>query len=164
MAVLSGQKALAEDPEINRPSVSLVQISGQSIANTTNTAITFTGEIVDTHGWHSTSVNTTRVTPTVAGYYLCIGQVAWTANTTGDRSCKFRKNGSALDGAPYGSAAALNGAAFLHGTVSAMAVIQCNGATDYIELWATQNSGGALSTVYVSTDVSSVMTIFYMHS
>lgn len=164
MVAAGGQKILASDAEINRPSVTLIQTVTQSPANTTPTAITFTSEIIDSNGWHSNVSNTSRVVPSIAGWYMCWGQVAWTANTTGDRNAKFRKNGAALDGAPYGSAAALNGAAYLHGTSFAMAVIFCNGTTDYIELWGAQNSGGALSTVYVATDISSMMTVFYMHS
>lgn len=41
----------------------------QSIPHNTNTALLFGGEDIDTHGFHSVSVNTGRITPTVAGIY-----------------------------------------------------------------------------------------------
>ncbi len=41
----------------------------QSIPHNTNTALLFGGEDIDTHGFHSVSVNTGRITPTIAGTY-----------------------------------------------------------------------------------------------
>lgn len=164
MAVLAGDLADASVPEVNRPTLAAYQTVTQSINNTTATAITMTSEVIDSENGHSNVSNTSRYTPTKAGYYLCIGQVAWGLNTTGDRTAQFRKNGATLDGAPYGSEPALNGAAFLFGGSYAMAVIFCNGTTDYIELWGNQNSGAALSTAYSAGGTSSFMSIFYMHS
>jgi hypothetical protein len=61
------------DYTVNRPSLTLTQQSAQSISNNTTTALTFGAGSeagVGTYaGWHSTSVNTSRISPTTAGYY-----------------------------------------------------------------------------------------------
>ncbi len=138
-----------------KPYFHVYQIVVQSLADATDAAITFTAEIVDTMGAHSNSVQTTRVTPTVAGFYGLKGRVMFDVNINGDRGAHFRKNGNKLDGANYGSAPALNGAGFLYGSCTCEATIFCNGTTDYIELWGAQNRGGALNTAYNANGASS---------
>jgi hypothetical protein len=162
-APTSGSKLVASDPEFQRPSFAAYQVTTQSVTNTVATAITMTAEVLDTINGHSNSSLTSRYTPSVPGYYMCIGQVAWALSTAGDRNAQFRKNGATLDGAPYGSEPALNGAAFIFGGSYAMAVILCNGTTDYIELFGNQNSGGALNTAYSAGGTSSFMSIWWMH-
>jgi len=144
----------AANAKVGRPYLHAYQSSTQSIANTTDTAITMGAEILDTISGHSTVSNTSRYTPNVAGYYRCIGNVAWAGSTAGDRAAQFRLNGSAAaTNAPYAPMPALNGAAFLGGSSGlAVATFQMNGTTDYIELWGSQNSGGSLSTNVTGTN------------
>lgn len=82
-----------------RPFMRLVQQAAQSMADATDTALTFgTGsEIHDTHGFHSTSVNTSRAIPTVAGIYRIKGVLSVPALTTyASLQVTIRKNGSLL--------------------------------------------------------------------
>ena len=143
---------------MNRPYFHGWQSTVQSIPNLTPTAITYTNEELDNISGHSNSTNTSRFTPSIAGRYLCLGQTIFAANVMGDRTATFRKNGATLDSAPYTGEPALNGAVFLPGFSGiAIATISCNGTTDYIEMWANQNSGGALNTFATAGAVNSWM-------
>lgn len=59
--------------------------SAQALGNGVYTALTWssTEEIYDTDGMHSTSTNTSRITPTTAGLYLFTFQDAVSGTTTG---------------------------------------------------------------------------------
>jgi hypothetical protein len=61
-----------EDYTIRKPLVRLIQSVVQSIPHDTDTAFTFTAgsEDIDTHGFHDETTNPSRITPSVAGYYL----------------------------------------------------------------------------------------------
>lgn len=148
---------------VNRPYFHGWQSVVQTITNLTPLAMTFTNEEVDNINGHSTSVNPSRYLPNIAGRFLCLGQTIYAGNVTGDRTAAFRKNGATLDSAPYTGAAGLNGAAFLPGFSGiAVATISCNGTTDYIELWANQNSGGNLNTFAAAGATNSWMICTWM--
>lgn len=111
----------------------------QSIPNSTYTAISFDGELFDTHGFHD-GTNPTRLTiPTgLAGYYLI------------EALCVFNGGGG---GSARISTVALNGTDFFlqagSGTTSSTHVPQATvyylDEGDYIELWAFQDSGGSFN-------------------
>jgi hypothetical protein len=138
----------------NRPNVRLALTANQSIANITNTAILFGAgtEVRDVSGWHSTSANTSRVTPNLSGIFLCLGRIYWAAsleNPSGDRRAYIEKN-SGLDGnwsrnfpRATGGAYPGTGAAGVSHDVSG--VVSLNGTTDYVELGCYQSSGVALN-------------------
>lgn len=130
-----------EDLTINRPMVRLVQASAQSMADNTATAISFTTEELDTNGFHDPVTNNTRLTPNVAGWYDVRGTYfSATLTTPVDIFVYLRKNLSPVpSGARIGIGAALP-------SVSAQALIEFNGSTDYVELVGTQNSAGAANT------------------
>jgi len=105
------------------------------------TALTFNTETSDT-GMHSTSVNTSRITVPSdgAGWYSIGGTVRFAANTTGYREIKVTLNGTtdiAVMRVPN-SGATDDARVTIH-TEYPLAV------GDYVELNATQNSGGALN-------------------
>lgn len=135
------------------------QITTQSLANMTWSVITFTAEAYDPWGFHSTSVNTSRITPVFAGTYKVLGQVAYAPNTAGDRAAQVRKNGLTVDSMPYGPAPALNGAGFASGVAMCFGTVSVNGTTDYLELYANQNSGGSLNTSYGSGNTNSFLIV-----
>ena len=109
-----------------------------SIANATETNITFGAgtEIVDVSNWHSTSTNTERITPNVAGIYL-VGA------------------GLTLDYAGMTTAQRLYGRIYKNTTgeaeqsvfcadyagVHMTEIISLNGSTDYVKLMTFQNTG-----------------------
>jgi hypothetical protein len=120
----------------------LTKSGNQSLANNTLTALTFDTEELDTDGFHSTVSNTSRITIPAGkgGKYLIIGQVSFTANTTGLRNFKIIKNGGA-DGhdieIPTSSVSNANG--FAQQDILDLV------ATDYIEIFAQQSSGTSLN-------------------
>lgn len=130
---------------VTRPYLHAYQTAAQTFSNATFAAVTMGGELVDTITGHSTSVNTSRYTPNIAGNYLCLGQIAFDGNATGQRVAQFRKNGSAVTGSGYAGFAGF-APGFAVNTAFSLATINVNGSTDYIELWGTQNSGGSLGT------------------
>jgi hypothetical protein len=127
----------------NVPIFVAYQSGAQSIANNTLAALSLDATVIDSYGGHSNTVNNSRYTPTVAGYYLVIGSYGQAANGAGNRFVLIYKNGTRVNLGQAGGAAA--GAANT-GSIQSAALVQCNGSTDYIEVWAFQSSGGALNT------------------
>lgn len=149
MAVASGgiitaadmNRALRGGPE--RPACIVRRASGSmphSIANN-GAVVPWDVETLDTHGWHSTSSNTSRITPNVAGWFELTAVLTWAnSSATGRRATAFRKNGagtvypSIILGTTVGNTATYGGIE-----------LDANGTTDYFECFAYQNSGGGLN-------------------
>jgi hypothetical protein len=137
---------------LSKPIGKAVQGTSQTLADNTFTAITLGTEDFDTHNFHSTSSNTSRVTPTVAGYYRFSGTVSFESQTTGvGIDVHFRKNGTTE----------LTPTVRIPGTSTIAAqqvtvLIPCNGSTDYVELMARQDSAGSDNT-QVSLPITSVV-------
>lgn len=113
----------------------------QSVPITTQTAILLQTEDYDTHGFHSTSVNTSRITPTIPGYYRFFGTAWFAGSTAVANQTVFRKNG-VTNLAP---AWRQTGDAIGTHSMGPIIVTQpMNGTTDYMELTAIL--GVALST------------------
>lgn len=113
----------------------------QALTTATFTALTFNTEDIDTDGFHSTVSNTSRITiPTGKdGKYLVTPQVRFEGNATGRRILALYKNGvlvalNQFEQNPNTGAITV-GNSFLISLV----------ATDYIELFAYQTSGGNLN-------------------
>ena len=113
----------------------------QTISTATATAITFDTEDIDTDGFHSIVSNTSRITiPSgKGGKYQVTPQVRSEANSTGRRIVALYKNGSIIllnqfEQVPSATGAVTVGNSFIISLV----------ATDYIELYFTQTSGGNL--------------------
>lgn len=145
--VATGGKWLANDINtlitltLNRPLVRLIQQAAQSIATTTDTALTFGAgsEDIDTHGFHDTSTNNTRITPTVAGYYQLYGVVWWgNADNITSYHAGIGKNGSVAARQRTLMPATLLPAATTR-SINAAAILSANGTTDYFELFGQQN-------------------------
>lgn len=153
---LTGQRFTADALNVlfNKPIGRLVQQSTQSLADNTYTAITFgTGSTVyDSHGFHSESTNTSRITPTIAGYYRFFGTGFFgTESSPVSAVVTFRQNASTF----YAGTGRLSGF-----TIAWSGMAQCdilmNGTTDYVELMMLQDSAGAIST-NVSSQFSSAV-------
>jgi hypothetical protein len=123
--------------------VALTNSAVQTIGTGSNDVLTFDTESFDTDAFHSTSVNTSRITipAGLGGYYRISAEVSFASNATGLRSCKVYKNGvptwhssvtSVNTGNP--SSVTLN---FIDNFI----------ATDYLTMIALQTSGGNLDTV-----------------
>jgi hypothetical protein len=112
-----------------------------SVANNTVTALTFDSERYDTTSFHSTSVNTGRLTAPTDGYYAIGAHIVHDANATGVRSLFLRLNGATFIGAIEVNAGTTGG----RGTVLSVSTTYQLSATDYVEVIAYQTSGGALN-------------------
>lgn len=122
-----------------RPVCRLTQVAaGTNLVDSTNTAISFDGEDLDTHGFHSPSVNPTRITPTVAGVYRFYGTVmvpgAVDYLTLGACIAKNGTNQAVFTRIQPGATSAQR-------SVSATdTVLTMNGTTDYCELIGYQDN------------------------
>jgi hypothetical protein len=132
------------------------QTSAQSCTNAAWVSVTMDVETLDSDAGHSTVTNTNRYTPTVPGTYLVMGTVAFAGSATTQRAARLTLNGTVIVGA---AAAGACGSSWWCGT--AMDLIPCNGTTDWVEVQASQDSGGTINT-YTGTDFNSALRVFWM--
>lgn len=125
---------------VNRPTCKLALTGTQAVATGSNVAIAFAvgTEIFDDLNWHSTSVNTSRITPTYAGRYLVTGQASWPAAASSARRVMVLKNGGFTT-----MWNAITTAAEITQTITDE--IEMNGTTDYLNLSLFQDSGGSVN-------------------
>lgn len=144
----------------SRPMFHAVQTVAQTIGNGAFTALTFTTEVVDNYGGHSTSTNNDRYTIQVDGWYQLTGGTGWvaSASTTTQRGSSWYKNGNQLDGSQVLFTA---GANTTLQQVARTMFVSCV-AGDYIELRAYQNTGGNLNTDVAFNGVYSSMSILWV--
>jgi hypothetical protein len=111
-----------------------------SVANTTETSISWTAEAWDVGNLHDLATNPTRFTvPTGGdGLYFVEGQVQFAANATGIRSVRIYVNGAIVARNDY-PAGTTDGLSFQ--VTAVLALI----AADYVEVKVYQSSGGALN-------------------
>lgn len=115
----------------------------QSIANSTATAVVWNTETSDSASLHSTSVNTSRMTiPSgEGGTYLIVGYIDWAANATGVRQAYLRlSTGSLVLTNVIDNAVAGGGT-----TPQVVTAVYPLAAGEYVEVVASQTSGGALN-------------------
>lgn len=145
MTVFGGDIILASDlnevynASVDRPLCVVTKSTVTSIDNNGENLVWDT-ETVDTHAWHSTSVNTGRITPLKAGWVEFRAVVFFASNATGRRGVAIRENGGTLY---YGQIIPGSSA----GTIGVMVAreFEVDGSTDYYEVFAYQDSGGALN-------------------
>ena len=112
-----------------------------SIANNTPTVLTMDSESWDSGGMHSTSVNTSRLTVPSGGggKYVIGGGVNFPANATGTRWAAILLNGTTVL-----AKVETPGNASIDANLNPSTVYVLN-ATDYVELYVYQSSGGNLN-------------------
>lgn len=141
---------------LNPPTAAYQQTSSQSIATSTQTAITWPTPVLDPYGGYAAGTPT-RYTAQVAGYYLISGSVSYVLNTAGNRLAEIHKNGVAAAVVQGAVPATTTGNA---ATVAVTGLIYMNGTGDYIELFAYQNSGAPVGTTASVTSLN----IIWMHA
>ena len=114
--------------------------STQTLANNTYTALTFNSETIDTDGFHSTTVNTSRLTiPTgLGGRYAITVSPKFAPSAVGIRTGAVYKNGGVL---LYLSEVIGSATAYVSNNVTYLVDLA---AGDFIELVPVQTSGGNL--------------------
>lgn len=133
----SGNVTLSSADLKSTPAFLAVQGSDQSISNNTITKAQINTEEFDTDGCYDNSTNY-RFTPTTAGKYLCFAQLNIGNGVTNDICHVYLyKNGSmakqSFDRFPSTGDIA----------VTCTGIISFNGTTDYLEMYARQNTGGS---------------------
>jgi hypothetical protein len=126
------------------PMCKLSQNTAQTITNNSPTPITFTGvEEYDPTGMHDPASNTSRITPTKAGWYLITGAVPFPSRTDWTMlMCYALKGGNALNPAGrIGLAGSTNNLQMVSFTTFA----PFNGSTEYVELVASAQNAAAAS-------------------
>lgn len=133
---------------LGKPVGQLATTTTQSIPNSAFTGVQFNSSSLDNYAGHSNVTNNSRYTAQVAGTYILSGALIFAANATGFRELTWYRNGIELTNArsvwpnPSG---ATSGSLYLP-AFPVSAVIG-----DYFEMFAFQNSGGALATAGPST-------------
>jgi hypothetical protein len=133
----------ALDEQFDPPMGRLRQGTTQTgLASAAVVAITFAAtDELDTHGFHDPASSNTKVTPTVPGWYDVRGGVSLAGQTdfTVVQAVIGKSGASFLAPAhritPSASAQSL--------VLPVQALVQCNGTTDYFELYASATRSGA---------------------
>ena len=137
--------------QVGAPAFSAYSNSAQTISAATLTKIQFNTELFDTNSNYDTS--TYRFTPTVAGYY----QVNTSVNFGTARTLyivSIYKNGSR----GVGGENIFTGSLSANSSLNCQNILQMNGTTDYLEIFAYVDSGtNAISTGQNNTYFSAAM-------
>lgn len=142
------------------PVAVVYQITVQSVPNGTWTSVNFDGTILDTDNQHSNSVNNSRLTAQVAGWYVPAGCGAFASSSASARGVKFAKNGTVIQGTTTFAPPVSTGNATAYPACALPVFLNIG---DYIELQVSQSTGGALNT-FNSADIASTCTLFWLHS
>jgi len=122
----------------------ILENSAMAIPASVGTNVTFSTEVLDPLGWHSTSVNTSRVTPNIAGYYLVTMQLN-DISGAGNTRALLRCNKNGTDISPIRIQMDTDGSFDDFGISG---YVSLNGTTDYLEMNILQaNSGNASRTI-----------------
>jgi hypothetical protein len=124
------------------PACRVYNSANESISNTTDVAVTFNSERYDNAAVHSTSSNTSRLTiPTGGGgKYLVGASWQWALSAAGNyRQAKIKQNASTFVAFQTSQPSAS------HASEATICALDSYVATDYAELYAKQDSGGALN-------------------
>lgn len=126
----------------NVPTAHILQTTAQTIHNSTDTAIIFNFARVDTWaGWESGKP--TRYTAVVPGLYAMSSNVIWAAVATNRRYSYFKVNGTSQ---VPGSASDIASTLTNNLTVVTPTVVQYLNVGDYVEVYASQDTGSDLAT------------------
>ncbi|WP_030237922.1 hypothetical protein [Streptomyces sp. NRRL S-350] len=140
---------------LNRPVFRGVQAAAQSIPNTTVTPVAIDTTVIDTYGGHSNTVNNSRYTAQIAGWYLLIGSVGMGTSSSGARLARLHKNGSLIAASQFGIP---NPSWDITTAIQTLAIVQL-AVGDYVEVAAYQASGGALT-----TNGDCALTVLWIHA
>jgi len=132
------QTMLAGSVAGNGPAFSAYRSTNQTANTATWTKVQANTEEFDTNSNYDNATNY-RFTPTVAGYYQINGEVKMTG-AAAILITSIYKNGSEFKRGTQSGSAASSGQA---SAVSAL--VYFNGSSDYVELYAYQDSGSTLS-------------------
>jgi hypothetical protein len=134
----------------NRCKVGVGSVSGMTISNTTDTAITLSDEKFDVGSLHDNATNNTRITipsGATAGLWIFKAEIDWDSNATGERRLRIVKNGATT----IGGTIMVGSGGTLGPTQQALGFDDSPTSGDYYEAFVYQDSGGNLGIAKSST-------------
>ncbi|MET8627926.1 hypothetical protein ABZW30_30005 [Kitasatospora sp. NPDC004669] len=140
---------------LNPPVFRGYQSTSQSVPANAVTPLAIDTVIVDSYGGHSTTVNTSRYTAQVPGWYLVIGGAGFGTSSTGARLVRIHKNGALIPASQFGVP---NPSPDITTAVQSSALVYL-AAGDYVEANGYQSSGAPLS-----TDNDTSLTVLWWHA
>lgn len=127
---------------LNPPSFVGYQATTQSFGANAWNSLTLDAETYDNYNGHSNSVNNSRYTCQVPGWYTCQGVYTPSGNASGFRAVRLTKNGNpVLGSAKYSEQPDGSGMGIITPTKDIQLAVG-----DYVEVQGWQNSGGSLPT------------------
>lgn len=137
----SGQVLTAAELNQLNAACYLSASSAVSCATGANTTLTFAaGDVViDPASWFVDA--TDRITPLIAGVYVCGMAVQWAANAGAIAYATVLKNGATVVTKNTSNLAT----AGANSSIQTMGLISMNGSTDYLNAVCYQSSGGAVN-------------------
>ena len=123
-------------PYASAPLTVVSRSTTQTIASTTQSHIAMDTEAIDVLDWHSTVTNTERITPTIAGWYMCIGSGSFDVTINARALVQLFKNTLEVVKFDWSGGTTANGA-------SVSQILYLNGSTDYVRLGCYQASGSS---------------------
>ena len=85
---------IAKQLPVAMPACSVYRNTNQTLANNTDTLVTWDAEYFDSGDMHSTSTNPGRITAPTAGYYRFSATLCWAVGAVGVRRCRLLANGA----------------------------------------------------------------------
>lgn len=138
------------------------QTASQNILSSTWTTIAINTSQTDSYSGHSNSVNNTRYTAQVAGYYSVCGVTCWSTNGTGTRGSRLHVNGNVIQGTAQMVPTSTTN---VIGVATPLRTLYLN-VGDYVEIAGWNSSGLAnpgLATS-VAADLSSALYVAWTHA
>ena len=123
----SGQVLTAAELNAGLPTC-VLENAAAALANGSDTTIPFTSEVTDLNGWHSNSVNTSRITPNIAGTYLVTMQINDVSVGLTRSLIQLLKNGSVT------TIPIMTDTTGIFDDFGATGFVTANGTTDYFEM------------------------------
>lgn len=124
--------------------------SAQSLADSSDVALTWDVEDADVYAMHSTSSNTDRIVAVVPGLYMVTAGCIFAANATGYRELRIYKTLSGGGTTQLRAERVINNGATDETRVSTSVLVEL-AVGDYLQAIARQTSGGALNTANSNT-------------
>jgi hypothetical protein len=124
-------------------------------------AVQWTGETADTYSGHSNTTNPSRYVGQAPGWYWVSGSICFTGNTAGSRKAWISVNGTPVANTNVQGPPCLSSSDATTLAVPAM-LVELNGSTDYVEIWAAQTSGSSLNLNPNATNASGI-TVAWAH-
>jgi hypothetical protein len=146
---VSGQILTAAELNAGLPTC-VLENAAVSLVNGTPLQIPFTSEVTDLNGWHSTTVNTSRITPNIAGTYLVTMQINDLSTTTTRALIAVYKNGANT------TIPIVTDTTAIFDDFNSVGFVTANGTTDYFEMTAlVQGASKTAKAQFTMTRISS---------